>query len=263
VASSRNVGNETRAARERLRLYNARQAVHTRKVSRRKRDNAVSIAAGILVVALATVAQLAYFTAGPGVPAAAPSASSEPDASETNIGDIPSPDLAEGRLWTGELVLNQVALGIELDGAAAPQAVASFVQSVSQEYYVGKSCHRLTNGGFFVLQCGSLDGSGNADPTFTFGPIENAPADDVYPAGTIAMARGGDNAYSNGRQFFVVYEDTVIASDAAGGYTVMGRVTSGLDELRASITDAGLTPEASENDGSPVVPTTITRVTVN
>lgn len=264
MATSKNGEKEARAARERLRVYNARQSVHAHKVNRRKRDNLLAIIVGLVVVALATVTQVVYFTSGPGVPPPTPSASAEPEAESEgqNIGDIPSPALAEDRIWTGELTLNQVALGVELDGAAAPQAVAAFVQGVTDGYFVDKSCHRLTDGGFSVLQCGSLDGTGAADPTFTFGPIENAPADDLYPAGTIAMARAGDNAYSNGRQFFIVYEDTTIPADSAGGYTVLGRVTSGLDALKAEVIDKGLTPVSSENDGTPIVPTTITRVTI-
>lgn len=264
MATSKNGEKEARAARERLRVYTARRAVHARKLSRRRRDNLLAVLVGLVVVTLATASQVAYFAAGPGMPPATPSASAEPEAvpEGQNIGDIPSPSLAEDRIWTGELGINDVPLGIELDGAAAPQAVAAFVQGVTDGYFTGKSCHRLTDDGFFVLQCGSLDGTGAADPTFTFGPIENAPADDVYPAGTIAMARASENAYSNGRQFFIVYDDTTIPSDSVGGYTVLGRVTGGLDALRAAVIDRGLTPVSSEHDGTPVVPTTITRVTV-
>ena len=43
------------------------------------------------------------------------------------------------------------------------------------------------------------------------------------------MARTSGNANGNGTQFFIVYKDTVIPADAAGGYTVVGKVTSGLD----------------------------------
>ncbi len=45
-----------------------------------------------------------------------------------------------------------------------------------------------------MLQCGSTDGQGSGDPSYMYGPIENAPADDVYAEGTIAMARQGNNA---------------------------------------------------------------------
>jgi peptidyl-prolyl cis-trans isomerase B (cyclophilin B) len=69
--------------------------------------------------------------------------------------------------------------------------------------------------------------------------VENAPADNVYPAGTIAMARQGDNASSMGSQFFLVYANTTIPADSAGGYTVFGHVTSGLDVVTA-VADAGV-----------------------
>jgi peptidyl-prolyl cis-trans isomerase B (cyclophilin B) len=85
---------------------------------------------------------------------------------------------------------------------------------------------------------------------------ENAPADGVYPAGTIAMARQSGNADSQGSQFFIVYEDTTLPADAAGGYTVIGRVTSGIDALRTDITDFG-TADGS-TDGAPVRPVSIT-----
>lgn len=258
MATNRSSEKESRAARERLRVYRARQGVHDHRIARRRRDNIIAVTAALLVVALAVVAQVLFFTSGPGQPEPEPTASAAPETS-----GVPSPELAEDRLWTGELVLNDIPLTIELDGQAAPQAVAAFVQNTREDYFTGKTCHRLTDGGFFVLQCGSIDGAGSSDPAFTFGPIENAPADDLYPAGTIAMARAGGDAASNGRQFFIVYDDTTIPSDAAGGYTVLGRVTDGLEALREGITDAGVVPGSSETDGAPVVETTITAVTVD
>ncbi|HEU4808757.1 MAG TPA: peptidylprolyl isomerase, partial [Homoserinimonas sp.] len=131
---------------------------------------------------------------------------------------------------------------------------------VQSGYYPGKTCHRLTDNGFYVLQCGSINGSGGGDPAYTYGPIENAPADNLYPAGTIAMARASGDAYSNGHQFFIVYDDTTIPADSAGGYTVLGQVTSGLDQLIEKVTSQGVADGA--HDGAPVVPTTITNVTV-
>ncbi len=250
---------DEREARQLLRNYTARQTLHSERIRRRRRDNIVASVAGIAVIALAAGAQLLYFTAGPGVatptPTPTPSASAQ---AGQNTGEVPDPALAEGRTWTGTLTLNDVPLGISLDGAAAPQGVAAFLSLAQSGFYPGKTCHRLTNGGFFVLQCGSVNGDGTGDPGFAFGPIENAPADNFYPAGTIALARQGDNAYSNGSQFFIVYQDTTIPSDSAGGYTVLGRVTSGLDQLATAVTDAG-TADGS-TDGQPAVPTTITDV---
>ena len=111
-----------------------------------------------------------------------------------------------------------------------------------------------------MLQCGDPAGDGTGGPGYSYGPVENAPADSVYPAGTIAMARQQQNGYSQGSQFFIVYEDTTLTPDEAGGYTVVGRVTSGLDELKAGVTDAGTADGGT--DGAPAVPVTITGFTI-
>lgn len=262
MASSKKTEREAREARDRVRRYSARQAVHEGQTKRRVRDNLIAVGGILVVAALATTTQVFYFTAGPGMPTPAPStsATAEPPAGQ-NVGAVPDPALAEGRTWTGTLTLNDVPLGISLDGALAPQAVASFVASAQTGYYTGKTCHRLvktdTAG---LIQCGSLDGTGATDPGYSFGPLENVPADGIYPAGSIALARAGNDAYSQGRQIFIVFEDTQLPADQAGGYTIFGQVTSGLDSLKALITDAGTV--GGVPDGEPVIPTSITSLTV-
>ena len=265
MAASKNTEREAREARERLRRYNARQTVHAHQVTRRRRDNLFAIGAVVVVAALATAAQLFYFNGGPGTPTPAPSASAsatpEAQAPGTNVGDVPDPSLAEDRDWTGELSLNDVQLGITLNGALAPQAVASFVASVQSGYYIGTTCHRLVaSESAGLIQCGSADGTGATDPTYSFGPVENAAPGGIYPTATLAMARAKDNAYSNGRQFFIVLSDSALPDDNAGGYTVFGTVTSGLDQLIAQITSAGV--EGGASDGAPVIPTSITALTI-
>ncbi|MBW8871138.1 MAG: peptidylprolyl isomerase, partial [Leifsonia sp.] len=195
---------EARQARERLRAYQARQTVHEHKVKRRKRDNWVAGIAAVVIVALAVGTQLLYFSAGPGVAKASSSASPSPSAAPS-AGGVPPKTLAEDRTWTGTMTINGIPLGVSLDGAAAPQAVSSTVSLVQKKFYDGLTCHRLTNGGFYVLQCGDPEGTGSGGPGYEYGPIENAPADNVYKAGTIAMARQGNNADSQGSQFFIVY----------------------------------------------------------
>ncbi|BDZ63091.1 peptidylprolyl isomerase [Agromyces mangrovi Wang et al. 2018] len=257
---------QERVERERLRAYRARRHVHEHKERRRVRDNWIAGAALVVVLVLATVAQIAYFSVGPGAPVEADAAEATDAPTETaaegeNVGDVPSPDLAEGRTWTGVLELNDdVELAVELDGAAAPQAVASEVSLIQSGFYDGLSCHRLTAGTIWVLQCGDPVGDGTGGPGYSYGPIENDPEDGLYPAGTIAMARQSFDGYSHGSQFFIVYEDTTLTPDEAGGYTVIGRVTDGLDDLRASVTDAGA--EGGATDGAPAVPTTITAFTI-
>jgi peptidyl-prolyl cis-trans isomerase B (cyclophilin B) len=264
VAASKNTEREAREARERLRRYNARQTVHAHQVTRRKRDNLFAIGAVVIVAALATVGQLFYFNGGPGTATPVPSASSTPvheTPPQANVGNVPNPSLAENRAWTGEMTLNDVPLGVTLDGALAPQAVASFVASVQSGYYLGKTCHRLVSSGSAnLLQCGSVDGVGGSDPAYSFGPVENAAVGGVYPTASLAMARASGDGYSNGRQFFIVLSDSALPDDAAGGYTVFGTITSGLDQLMAQITSAGVTGGAA--DGAPVVPTSITALTI-
>lgn len=261
MAASR---NQDREARDRLRRYAARQEVHRRQGRRRLRDNVWAVAGVIVVAGLATATQISYFSVGPGVPDPAPSASASPEAeAETgqNVGDVPSADLAEDRTWTGSIRLSGIDLGIELDGAAAPQGVSSFVSLAQSGFYDGLTCHRLTTGeSFKVLQCGDPSGDGTGGPDYSYGPIENAPTDDVYPAGTIAMARVGGDAYSMGSQFFIVYGDTTIPSDAAGGYTVLGTVTSGLDQVASQIAAAG-TVDGGQ-DGAPAAEAVIEGVSV-
>lgn len=261
VATSKNQEREAREARDRLKAYNARQSVHKQQVRRRRRDNLLAGLTVFLVAAAATGVQIYYFNGGPGTPVPAPSESAAAQEG-ANVGSVPDITVSEFRTWTGTIEINGIPLGIELDGAAAPQAVASFVTDARDGYYPGKTCHRIViSETMNVLQCGSLDGTGAGDPSYSFGPIENAPADGFYPAGYLAMARSG-SAYGNGRQFFIVFADTTLGGDAAGGYTVIGKITSGLDQLVAQVVSGGLTPVSSETDGSPVIPTTIGSVTI-
>jgi peptidyl-prolyl cis-trans isomerase B (cyclophilin B) len=263
VATSRQQ-REQREARDRLQRYTARQEVNAHQTKRRLRDNIYAIAGVLVVAALAATTQIFYFTAGPGAPTPEPSASASAPTG-TNVG-APDPALAESRIWTGELTINDIELGIELDGVNAPQATAGWVQAAATDYYPGKTCHRLaTTAGFAFLQCGSLDGTGAGDPSFSYGPIENAPADGIYPAGTIAMARTAGDAYSNGHQFFIVTDATTLGTDEAGGYTVVGKVTSGLENLIDQITSKGIDPEqigADGQSGAPLVPASITALTL-
>lgn len=252
MAPSKQNDREARQARERLRAYQARQTVHEEKVKRRKRDNWVAGIAVLVIVLLAIGTQLLFF-ARPAATSA--SASPSPSPSSSAAAGVPSQSIAEGRTWTGDLTINGIKLGVSLDGKAAPQAVSSTIALTQKKFYDGLTCHRLTNGGFYVLQCGDPNGDGSGGPGYSYGPVENAPKDDKYPAGTIAMARQSGNANSQGSQFFIVYKDTTIPSDAAGGYTVIGKITSGLDTLNSEVTSKGV--QGGSSDGKPAVATKI------
>ncbi|CAN5261153.1 hypothetical protein BH09ACT1_BH09ACT1_20470 [soil metagenome] len=265
MSPSKNAERDAREARERLRRYNARQSVHSHQVKRRRRDNILAVVGVVIVAALATVTQVFYFSAGPGAPTPSASPSSSAAASgNKNVGDVPSKTIAKDRDWTGTLTLNSVPLGITLDGKDAPQATSVFISLQKKDFYTttGKTCHRLTTSDTAkLIQCGSVNGDGTGDTGFSFGPLENVPKDGVYPAGTIAMARG-TGTHSQSTQFFITYADTTLDT-STGGYTVFGKVTSGLDEFVSQIASGGVaTTATTADDGTPAIPTTITALTL-
>lgn len=225
--------------------WQQRQAEH--RAARRRQRIVVGSVLGALVLVVAVIAVIngtkdespsaAFASETPSAPS---TAAPTPQPSATRDPLTPDPALAEARTWTGDIALAQGDIGVSLDGSAAPQAVANFVTLADKGFFDGTKCHRLTTSGIYVLQCGSPDGTGTDGPGYTWGPIENAPADGVYPAGTIAMARVSNDGSSMGSQFFLVYKDSTIPADNAGGYTVFGQITSGQDVLKA-IADAGTT----------------------
>jgi peptidyl-prolyl cis-trans isomerase B (cyclophilin B) len=166
---------------------------------------------------------------------------------------IPDPSVAEGRMWTATLSTTAGPITLELDGDAAPQAVASFVTLAKDGFYDGTTCNRLTTSGFFLLECGDPTGTGTGGPAYRFGPIENSPADNVYPAGTVVMARDAGDAAGIGSRFYLIYQDTTIQPDSAGGYTVLGHITGGREVLDA-VAAAGVV------EGTAVTP--VTQVTI-
>lgn len=260
MAASKNSDRETR---DRLRRYTARQSVNAHQTGRKRRDNIIAIVGVAVIVTLATVTQVGYFANGPGRAAPTPSSSTSPSPSASaagkNTGPVPASTIAENRTWTGSMVINGVDLGISIDGARAPQASSVFLSLQKNGFYTGNTCGRLTTTeGLKVLQCGQPNTTTSVDPGFQFGPIENAPSDGTYPIGTIAMARA-TSTYSNSTQFFIVYGDTRLPTDG-GGYTVFGKVTSGLEQLTSTVLASGVT--AGGTDGAPKVPTVISSVTL-
>ncbi|MFM7029972.1 MAG: peptidylprolyl isomerase [Micrococcales bacterium] len=259
MATNREIKAQAEARR---RSYEAKLAEVGQKAQRRKNDNRFALVIAGLAVLLAVGASAghqAYVGAQP-TPTATPSVtnspSTTPSASPTASNSKPVPDkaLAQGRTWTGTMTIDGKPLAISLDGAKAPQAVANFISLAESGFYNNVKCHRLTTSGLFVLQCGDPTGTGSGGPGYSFGPIENAPANNFYPTGTLAMARRGNDANSMGSQFFIVYRDTTLGQDSAGGYTVFGKVTSGMSVID-NIASQGV--QGGNADGTPVAKATL------
>ena len=251
--------NRRKREYERRRYEAWQQKLQTRQARRRRTQrNGLAVAAALAVVAV--IFGVIYVLNGSGSsktpvaaatpstdasatdPAATPSASAaadaanpcpaptvKPPAKPLSFPAAPDPATAQGKTWKVTLTTSCGPIVMSLDGAKAPKAVASTIFLARSKFWDGTPCHRLTTQGIYVLQCGDPTGTGTGGPGYEYGPVENAPQGDVYPVGTLAMARQGNNGNSNGSQFFIVYKESTIPSDSAGGYTVMGKVLSGMD----------------------------------
>ncbi len=120
---------------------------------------------------------------------------------------------------------------LELFYQKAPLAVASFVglaegkfQAGGKPYFDGLSFHRVEPN--FVIQGGDPLGTGTGGPDYRF-PNEIDPSLSFNAAGILAMANAGPD--TNGSQFFITLAATPHLN---GGYTIFGRVASGLDSVR-------------------------------
>lgn len=232
---------------------------------------ALTVVAAVLVVVVAFVV-LATKLGGDNTPAASPSAKTTPSttASASVAGctapperpttiktqGLPDKATAAGKTFTAVVTTNCGDITLQLDGAKAPQTVASFVALAKSSYFNDAPCHRLTTQGIFVLQCGDPLGGTGTGPGYSYG-IENAPKNGQYPAGSLAMARTSDPK-SNADQFFIVYKDTDLSS-VPEGYSIFGTVTGGMDIVE-KIAAAGVSGGAT--DGAPAAPISILKVAV-
>lgn len=262
MASKKKQQNLFSDTANKLAAYEQKQLQHQKDSKRKGKDNKIAAAVGLVVLAIAVAGQFGYSALNQAKDAAAaPSAS--PSAIETVSPNVPSKDIAENRVWTGTMKVNDATLDIELFGDKAPQATANFISLASKGFYNEVSCHRLTTEGIYVLQCGDPTGTGTGGPGYSFGPIENPPVADStgvanYSTGLLAMANSG-SPDSNGSQFFIVYKDSPLQPN----YTVFGKVTSNLSGLKPII-DGGLAEGVSPSQGGkPVVETKLGAIVLN
>ncbi|WAZ20447.1 peptidylprolyl isomerase [Streptomyces cinnabarinus] len=134
-------------------------------------------------------------------------------------------------------------IDIALKAEAAPHTVNSFNFLLNKGYLDHTKCHRLTDSGIYVLQCGDPTGTGTGGPGYTI-PDENLKdkdvKGDVYPAGTVAMAnqfnaQTGEGKDSGGSQFFLVYQDSPLPAN----YTPFGTVTESGMKVLTKLSAAG------------------------
>jgi peptidyl-prolyl cis-trans isomerase B (cyclophilin B) len=242
------VSPNARARAYEKRRYEKWQAKQSERMQQRRRRRQLLIGAGAAVAVILLVAGTFVLLGGDddSPPAAEPAPTGDgvcpavtvsPPAPAKTFPSVPPKSDAAGKTFDLTLQTTCGDVAVSLDGTKAPQAVSSLVFLAEQGFFDGTKCHRLTTEGIYVLQCGDPQGTGQGGPGYEFGPVENAPKDAKYPAGTIAMARA-QSPDSQGSQFFLVYKDSEIAPGDPNGYTVMGKITSGLDVV-AKVADGG------------------------
>ncbi|MFI8896063.1 peptidylprolyl isomerase [Streptomyces paradoxus] len=158
-------------------------------------------------------------------------------------------------------------IDVALKASAAPHTVNSFNFLLGKGYLDHSKCHRLTNQGIYVLQCGDPKGTGMGGPGYTI-PDENLKDKSLkggtYPAGTVAMAnqynaqtKQGRN--SGGSQFFLVYQDSQLPPD----YTPFGTVSEAGMKVLQKIAKAGAqAPDPQTGNTAPNATVVINKATI-
>ncbi|MDQ5955280.1 MAG: hypothetical protein QG621_283 [Patescibacteria group bacterium] len=179
-----------------------------------------------------------------------------PTATTTPTSSVQPSTTNPKKVMTATLQTNMGTISIEFYGDKAPQTVANFVKLAGQGYYDGTKFHRVIKG--FMDQGGdplTKDDSKQAQ-WGTGGPGYTIP-DEIDPsvtntAGTLAMANTG-RPNSGGSQFFINAVDNHFLD---GNYTVFGKVTSGMDVVKA-INNVPTAP-----GDRPITPVVLQKVTV-
>jgi cyclophilin family peptidyl-prolyl cis-trans isomerase len=171
---------------------------------------------------------------------------------------IVGPALAEG----APQVRFQTSLGdfvVELNPEKAPKTVENFLQYVKAKHYDGTIFHRVIPN--FMVQGGGY--TVNYDQKIMRPPVvleaNNGLKNDL---GTIAMARTNE-PNSATSQFFVNVRDNAAlnARGPADGYTVFGRVVSGMETIQ-KIRDVPTGPGGPFPTDAPKTPVLINSATL-
>ncbi len=150
---------------------------------------------------------------------------------------------------------------IELYPENAPKTVENFLQYVNDGFYDGTIFHRVIPG--FMAQGGGFTPNLQQKPTRA--AIRNEAGNGLRNAtGTVAMARTAD-PHSATAQFFInVSENDFLdfksADEKGYGYTVFGRISSGMDVVQKMI--AAPTATAGPHQNVPRQPIVIERARV-
>jgi peptidyl-prolyl cis-trans isomerase B (cyclophilin B) len=257
-------------AREKFLRQQQRRTAARRKA--RMRNSVIASVSGVIIVGSLTLYTTGVLkeddkanASSQASPSAAPSAAKDP-CEKAAAGKVkklswkkePALTIDKSADYTMKLATTCGDIDIALKTAAAPHTVNSFDFLASKGYFDHTKCHRLTSSGIYVLQCGDPTGTGSGGPGYTI-PDENLKdkslKDNVYPAGTVAMANTSQ-PNTGGSQFFLVYQDSQLPPT----YTPFGTVSAEGMKILKKIAAAGESTGAG--DGAPNATVVINKATV-
>jgi len=138
--------------------------------------------------------------------------------------ECPPMTIDKNKKYEATLKTDKGDIVLELYPDKAPLAVNSFVFLSQQGWFDNVTFHRVIPE--FVAQAGDPSGSGFGGPGYLF---DNEISDLKFDGpGVLGMANAGPG--TNGSQFFITFAPI---PDLDGGYTVFGKVISGLDVARS------------------------------
>jgi cyclophilin family peptidyl-prolyl cis-trans isomerase/protein-disulfide isomerase len=167
---------------------------------------------------------------------------------ERQVAECPPMTIDPRNQYIATLKTEKGQVVLQLYPDKAPLAVNSFVFLARSGWYDGITFHRVLPG--FVAQTGDPSGTGQGNPGYMFNS-EIDPALKFDGAGVVGMANSGPD--TNGSQFFITYAP---APDLNGGYTIFGKVLSGMDVLE-QLTPRNPQPGVSLPPGDKLITVTI------
>jgi cyclophilin family peptidyl-prolyl cis-trans isomerase/HEAT repeat protein len=147
------------------------------------------------------------------------------------VRDVLVPALTSGAKPRARVTTSGGSFEIELLAADAPITVDNFVTLARRKYFDNGRWHRVVPN--FVLQDGDPTGMGNGGPGYAIRDEMNRVR---YLRGTLGMALSGPD--TGGSQWFITHSPH---PHLDGGYTVFGRVTTGMEVADGVVQDDPIT----------------------